>query len=149
MSEYFPDGAPAEQGQATLEGARKPPVEVLVQAANEVTYTFLFGYDSLPDFPSINDGQIRCQAGPSVQKTACGKLYRNDSARDNDTSVQSQPRKTGTRNEGGSERPSEGNNPMTALSHGWSVLPPKDIGCNRNISISDIWFREVVSNRNF
>lgn len=35
------------------------------------------------------------------------------------------------------------------LSHGWSVLPPKDIGCNRNISISDIWFREVVSNRNF
>ena len=38
---------------------------------------------------------------------------------------------------------------MTALSHGWSVLPPKDIGCNRNISISDIWFREVVSNRNF
>lgn len=44
MSEYFPDGAPAEQGQATLEGARKPPVEVLVQAANEVTYTFLFGY---------------------------------------------------------------------------------------------------------
>ena len=46
--------------QATLEGARKPPVEVLVQAANEVTYTFLFGYDSLTDFPSINDGQIRC-----------------------------------------------------------------------------------------
>ena len=90
-SEYFPDGAPAGQGQATLEDARKPPVEVLVQAANEVTYTFLFGYDSLPDFPSINDGQIRCQAGPSVQKTACGKLYRNDSARDNDTSVQSQP----------------------------------------------------------
>ncbi|MCQ4735732.1 helix-turn-helix domain-containing protein [Anaerotruncus colihominis] len=29
-------------------------------AANEVTYTFLFGYDSLTDFPSINDGQIRC-----------------------------------------------------------------------------------------
>lgn len=22
--------------------------------------TFLFGYDSLTDFPSINDGQIRC-----------------------------------------------------------------------------------------
>ena len=40
--------------------ARKPSVEVLVQAANEVTYTFLFGYDSLTDFPSINDGQIRC-----------------------------------------------------------------------------------------
>lgn len=45
MSEYFPDGAPAELGQATLEDARKPSVEVLVQAANEVTYTFLFGYD--------------------------------------------------------------------------------------------------------
>ena len=60
LSDYFPDGAPAGQGQATLEGARKPPVEVLVQAANEVTYTFLFGYDSLTDFPSINDGQIRC-----------------------------------------------------------------------------------------
>ena len=60
LSEYFPDGAPAELGQATLEDARKPSVEVLVQAANEVTYTFLFGYDSLTDFPSINDGQIRC-----------------------------------------------------------------------------------------
>lgn len=47
MSEYFPDGAPAEQGQATLEDARKPSVEVLVQAANEVTYTFLFGYMEL------------------------------------------------------------------------------------------------------
>ena len=109
LSEYFPDGAPAGQGQATLEDARKPPVEVLVQAANEVTYTFLFGYDSLPDFPSINDGQIRCQAGPSVQKTACGKLYRNDSARDNDTSVQSQPPpKWGSSNEGGRQRSCRG-----------------------------------------
>ena len=44
LSEYFPDGAPAELGQATLEDARKPSVEVLVQAANEVTYTFLFGF---------------------------------------------------------------------------------------------------------
>lgn len=66
-------------------------------------------YDSLPDFPSINDGQIRCQAGPSVQKTACGKLYRNDSARDNDTSVQSQPPpKWGSSNEGGRQRSCRG-----------------------------------------
>ena len=72
-------------------------------------YTFLFGYDSLTDFPSINDGQIRCQAGPSVQKTACGKLYRNDSARDNDTSVQSQPPpKWGSSNEGGRQRSCRG-----------------------------------------
>ena len=66
-------------------------------------------YDSLTDFPSINDGQIRCQAGPSVQKTACGKLYRNDSARDNDTSVQSQPPpKWGSSNEGGRQRSCRG-----------------------------------------
>ena len=51
---------------------------------------------------------------------------------------------------------------MTALSHGWSVLLPKDIGCNRNISISDIWFQgklcrigtfeneeQVIFNRNY
>ena len=114
MSEYFPDGAPAGQGQATLEDARKPPVEVLVQAANEVTYTFLFGYDSLPDFPSINDGQIRCQAGPSVQKTACGRLYRNDSARDNDTSVQSQPHRNGDQAMRAADRdPAGGESPMT------------------------------------
>ena len=122
MSEYFPDGAPAGQGQATLEDARKPPVEVLVQAANEVTYTFLFGYDSLPDFPSINDGQIRCQAGPSVQKTACGKLYRNDSARDNDTSVQSQPREKRDHAMRAARRdPRRGENPMTVPDQDRSV----------------------------
>ena len=116
MSEYFPDGAPAELGQATLEDARKPSVEVLVQAANEVTYTFLFGYDSLTDFPSINDGQIRCRAVPSVHKTADGKLYRNDSVRDNDTSVQSQPPVVrGSRKEGGRQRSCRGWNSHDAV----------------------------------
>lgn len=101
--------APEREARATLEDAPRPPVEVLVQAANEVTYTFLFGCASLPDYPSINDGQIRCQAGPSVHKTADGKLYRNDSVRDNDTSVQSQPPpEWGPRKEGGRQRSCRG-----------------------------------------
>lgn len=53
--------------------------------------------------------EVRCQAGPSVHKTACGKLYRNDSVRDNDTSVQSQPPpKWGSSNEGGRQRSCRG-----------------------------------------
>lgn len=59
--------------------------------------------------PEYGQVTIRCQAGPSVHKTACGKLYRNDSVRDNDTSVQSQPPpKWGSSNEGGRQRSCRG-----------------------------------------
>ena len=64
----------------------------------------------------INDGQIRCQAVPSVHKTADGKLYRNDSVRDNDTSVQSQPPVVrGSRKEGGRQRSCRGWNSHDAV----------------------------------
>ena len=77
--------------------------------ANEVAIILICSVFTTRLTTSINDGQIRCQADPSVHKTAYGKLYRNDSVRDNDTSVQSQPPpEWGSSKEGGRERSSRG-----------------------------------------
>ena len=98
---------PSEQGQATLEDAPRPPVDVRQRLQMKSPAHFSFGFARLQDTPSINDGQIRCQAGPSVHKTACGGLFRNDSVRDNDTSAQSQPqaRRAAGRDPRGGETP--------------------------------------------
>ena len=91
--------------KATLEDAPRPPVEEW-WAENEDTNLFRSVLSVCPS-SSINDGQIRCQAGPSVHKTADGRLYRDDSVRDNDTSVQSQlqARRAAGRDPAGGESP--------------------------------------------